>query len=286
MCDITLTLHILHVQSLNLIWIENAACLLCTRLYFVLGRFSWFSWDTFTFFHQKDLPIINVNLILFNVCSKSCLRENERGLWFLAEWCNSCNVSVWMYAVISLLLHGSALLLRYLTWNLFLACLTCYHRDLTTQEILIQVININCYSPPKPSLYVCLNWTLCRLPVLINSEQCSKRCVRKHAFVHRSGNLGFVSAPSLTGAGPSKFGSNPGELFPAGQLNLCFPGVAAVLRPTLSRGPWLLWPRRPQRFSPGFMNAANSGNWTWQSKWPVSKKWSTFRKHYESSLDV
>ena len=103
-------------------------------------------------------------------------------------------------------------LLRYLAWNLFPACLTCYHRDLTTLEILIQVVNINCYSPPKPSLYVCLTWTLCRLPAPINSEQCSKRCVRKHAFVDRDGNLGFISAPSLTGAGPSKFGSNPGEL--------------------------------------------------------------------------
>jgi hypothetical protein len=81
----------------------------------------------------------------------------KKGLWFLAEWCNSCNINVWMYAVISLLLHGSALFLRYLTWNLFPACLTCYHRDLTTQEILIEVVNINCYSPPKPSLYVCLN---------------------------------------------------------------------------------------------------------------------------------
>jgi hypothetical protein len=64
---------------------------------------------------------------------------------------------VWMFAVISLLLHGYGLLLRYLKWNMFPACLACYHHDLTTQEISIQVVNINCYSPPKPSLYVCLN---------------------------------------------------------------------------------------------------------------------------------
>jgi hypothetical protein len=103
-----------------------------------------------------------------------------------------------------------------MTWNLFPACLTCYHRDLTTQEILIQVGNINCDSPQKCSFYICLNWQQCRLPVLINSEQCSERSVRKHAFVHRAGNLGFVSVPSLTGAGLSKFGSNPGELFLSG----------------------------------------------------------------------
>jgi hypothetical protein len=35
----------------------------------------------------------------------------KKGLWFLAEWRDSCNISVWRYAVISVLLHGIALLL-------------------------------------------------------------------------------------------------------------------------------------------------------------------------------
>jgi len=80
----------------------------------------------------------------------------KKGLWLVAERSRSCNISVRIYAAVSVLLRGSVLLLRYLTWNLFPSCLTCYHRDLTKQ-ILIQVVNINCYSPPKSSLYVCLN---------------------------------------------------------------------------------------------------------------------------------